>query len=192
MKPDSIATIAAAATPLVTAVLSGLWAVARTRRADRLLNMIAVDQKVASSLPDDSKAKYLLEQHIDLAAERYVRHRLSDVAIKRDTSGIVLGLIMAVAGIGLGWYALYGGGWFLFLIALAFPLMLLGIVGFFYELSGGKSRNEAKQLQKMDVEARVGSETDDGTTDPLRENDLGKEVSNGSSGQQSPERAAFP
>lgn len=141
---QSISAIITAATPLLIGTISGVWAIMRVRgsKADRLLRIMRDETELMDKLPNDSAAVRELKIRIDDAARQYAELRRRQSQLRRDPFGIVLGAIFSLVGIGLATYASCRGGAALLWDILAIPLMLFGIPGFFYELSGGKSREK--------------------------------------------------
>jgi hypothetical protein len=95
-----------------------------------------------AKLPNDGTAVQELKIRIDDAIKQYAGLRRRQSQLRRDPFGVALGAIFSLIGIGLATYASYKGGLTLLWDILAIPLMLFGIPGFFYELSGGRSREK--------------------------------------------------
>ena len=149
---QSVTSFITAATPLLVGTISGIWAVMRVRgsKADRLLRIMRDEVELTTKLPNDSTALQELNARIDDTAKQYTDLRRRQSQLHRDPFGIVLGAILSFAGIALAAYAANSGGLTLLLDIIAFPLMLFGIVGFFYELSGGRSREKDAPLPPAD------------------------------------------
>jgi hypothetical protein len=99
-------------------------------------------------LSNDSAAVVELKTTVDDTAKRYAELRRQQSQRQRDAFGVALGAIFSLCGIGLAAYASYKGNLSLLWDILAIPLMLLGIPGFFYELSGGRSRQKDTDERK--------------------------------------------
>jgi len=149
---QSVTSLITAATPLLVGTISGIWAVTRVRgsKADRLLRIMRDEVELMTKLPNDSAAVQELKARIDDTARQYADLRRRQSQLRRDPVGIVLGAILSFAGISLAAYAAYNGGYTLLWDIIAFPLMLFGIIGFFYELSGGRSREKDAPLPPPD------------------------------------------
>jgi hypothetical protein len=100
------------------------------------------ETELMNKLPNDSLAVQELKIRVDDAAKQYAELRKWQSQLRRDTFGVTLGAIFSLIGIGLASYASYSGGLVLLWDILAIPLMVFGIPGFFYELSGGRSRGK--------------------------------------------------
>ena len=141
---QAVTAVITAATPLLVGTVSGIWAVMRVRgsKADRLLRVMRDEVELMTKLPSGSVAVQELNTSIENAARLYAHLRIRQSQLHRDPVGIILGIIFSLSGIGLASYAAYAGGLTLLWDIVAIPLMLFGIIGFFYELSGGRSRDK--------------------------------------------------
>ncbi|MCP2327298.1 hypothetical protein HDA40_005805 [Hamadaea flava] len=145
LKAETLASIVVALPSFLTAVLSAKVAASRRSQADQMLRTLKEETELADALPEGSVAQQVLRQHADFAAPLYVRMRVADALIKVDKTGIILGIILITIGAGLAWFLIAKGGWLLWLTPVPLAFLLFGIVGFFYELSGGKHGDKIRK-----------------------------------------------
>ncbi|MFD7730655.1 hypothetical protein ACFV6F_09775 [Kitasatospora phosalacinea] len=145
MQLDSVTQVISAVSPIALALLTGFFTVRsnRQRRSSVVLARLRSEMEVAESMPNSAEAKSVIEDQLHATALRYREICAHEDTLKRDTASMALGAVFGLGGIWLGtWAALNGGAYFWFWL-LAIPLVVLGVVGFFYELAGGKSRQAA-------------------------------------------------
>ncbi|WP_431774246.1 hypothetical protein [Streptomyces cucumeris] len=108
--------------------------------ADKLLCAMKEEATLLNELPEDSPARQQLRDHLEWMAERYVPERSVQVQVKIEWTAIMGSLILGAAASTLGTWAITVGGWTLLWLLLALPVVLACIYGFFFEASGGESR----------------------------------------------------
>lgn len=121
----------------VVAIISGLVAVLVTviSKVDifsRRHANIAKDIELYNSLPSDSKSKQKLLLAIDAKITSQLIH---EVELRRNPAGIILGITLVLAGAYLSWFFYDKGSWWLLGWSVSFFILILGIVGFFQDIS---------------------------------------------------------
>ncbi|MFD5717568.1 hypothetical protein [Streptomyces sp. NPDC127036] len=104
------------------------------------MERLKAEIEASEALPAGSVAKGTLLTQLDATASKYAETCKHEDTFRRDSFGVVLGLIFGGVGIALGSWAALAGGAYLWWWVLAIPLIIFGVPGFFYEMAGGKSR----------------------------------------------------
>lgn len=135
----------ALATAVGTLVLGSAtaWVAIRSARvsmADKLLSAMKEEAALLNELPEDSPARQQLRDHLEWMTEHYVPERSVQVQVKIEWSSIIGSLVLGAAASALGTWAITAGGWTLLWLLLALPVILTCVYGFFFEASGGESR----------------------------------------------------
>lgn len=104
--------------------------------------MVRLTAEIAAveSVAEGTTAKSVLTSQVDATAQRYSEMRQREDSFKRDAVGVGLGVVLSLGGIGLGTWAALHGGAYLWWWALAVPAIILGVPGFFHEVTGGDSK----------------------------------------------------
>jgi hypothetical protein len=141
MQINSVTQLASAFSPVAIALLTGYFAArsSRQKRSDRVLSRLSSELAVVGNIPDGAPAKSVLEAQLHATAVKYQEVCTREDTLRREPVALSLGALFAVAGVWLGTWAALKGGVYMWWWSLAFPLLIFGVVGFFYELGGGQS-----------------------------------------------------
>ncbi|MEU9912405.1 hypothetical protein [Streptomyces sp. NPDC051001] len=139
---ETITQVVTAFSPIVIALITGFFGarLGRRTRSDKVMERLKAEIEAAEALPDGSAAKETLLAQLDATASKYEETCQHEDTFRRDSFGVILGLILGGVGIALGSWAALAGGSHLWWWVLAIPLIIFGVPGFFYEMAGGKSR----------------------------------------------------
>ncbi|MEU8890358.1 hypothetical protein [Streptomyces sp. NPDC048442] len=128
--------------PMAAAVVAVCGVVAliiQGRRARHVMDDVKRDLEVWVLLPEASEQRPALQNSIEEAVASYVADQRDKT---RDLSGMVLAVLLAVAGSFLWWLAASNGGYWWWCAAGAAPFSLLGVGGFFE--SSARTRRDSK------------------------------------------------
>ncbi|MGW7555830.1 hypothetical protein [Streptomyces rimosus] len=143
---NTLAQVVTAFSPLLVAVVVGLFA-ARERRqtsSAKVMARLTAEAGVHEALPEGSAARSIVAAQLEATASKYKATCEREDSFRRDKVGLVAGIILGGGGLILGtWAALQGGG-YLWWFVLALPAIMIGVPGFFVELAGGSSRDAAR------------------------------------------------
>ncbi|MFF7738668.1 hypothetical protein [Streptomyces sp. NPDC007984] len=139
---ETITQVVTAFSPIAIALITGFFGarLGRRTRSDKIMERLKAEIEASEALPAGSVAKETLQKQLDATANKYTETCKHEDAFRRDSFGVVLGLILGGAGVVLGSWAALAGGSYLWWWVLAIPLIVFGVPGFFYEMAGGKSR----------------------------------------------------
>ena len=139
MNWDSISKIAIAFSGVVAA-----WLQLRRGRGGGRRAQLQRDLDLLALLPEDSTARAALSQHVDAAVVSLIR---DEAELRRDPTGIVLGLVLvgaAAAGV-IG--AVLNRGWWWALLVPAVFLGLIGVLGFVQDVVPRKRDDKGKVIE---------------------------------------------
>ncbi|MFE0688995.1 hypothetical protein ACFV0Z_12715 [Streptomyces xiamenensis] len=139
---DTITQVVTAFSPIVIALITGFFgaSLGRRTRSDKFLQRLKAEIEISEAVPAGSVAKETILAQLDSTARMYEHTCRQEDTFRRDSTGVVLGLLLGGTGIGVGSWAAVAGGAYLWWWIPAIPLIVLGVFGFFYEMAGGKSR----------------------------------------------------
>ncbi|MEU5545524.1 hypothetical protein AB0G85_24475 [Streptomyces sioyaensis] len=116
--------------------------------ADKLLTAMKDEAALLADLQEGTPAHQQLMGHLEWMTGKYVSERALQTQLKIEHGPVIGSLILgSLAGTG-GVWATVAGGWSLLWLLLLSPVFLVCVYGFFYEVTGGESRQRLlRQLQ---------------------------------------------
>ncbi|MCQ4045771.1 hypothetical protein ACFOSC_19585 [Streptantibioticus rubrisoli] len=126
------------------AVITGVFTMRWRRRSDKIMARLTAEIETLGKIPDDLIANQLMSERLDASAQKYAEACAFEDTLHREPASIVLGILLAVGGIGLGlWNGAHKDSSTWWLIVALF-MAVMGIFGATYEAAGGKSRDAAR------------------------------------------------
>ena len=132
-------------TPLLVAVIGLLGIlVQQWRQRPVLRDQVKSDLEIWNALPGDSSVREDLLADIDYRVRRLLK---DESELRRDPSGMTLGVLMVVLFAWLSWWVWTLGGSYRFLELATIPLLIFGAFGF-VESALKASRDERGRRQR--------------------------------------------